>query len=118
MSPGGVRAALPCPAFPSLTPSFFHLKMGETSQAAGPGLPSSPSPSPPSPRSACSLVPPVGKGTPRPGRDIAGVSSLRAGRAAPSLLPVCLTVSLSPSSPWPDTLRPDIPLPFFLAWDS
>ncbi|KAM4775603.1 solute carrier family 2, facilitated glucose transporter member 9-like isoform 2-T2 [Cyanocitta cristata] len=46
--------------------------MGEISQAAGAGLPSSPSPSSPSPRSACSLVPPVGKGTPRPGRDIAG----------------------------------------------
>ncbi|XP_071419587.1 solute carrier family 2, facilitated glucose transporter member 9-like isoform X3 [Pithys albifrons albifrons] len=46
--------------------------MGETSQAAGPGLPSSPSPPPPSPRSACSLGPTVGKGTPRPGGDITG----------------------------------------------
>ncbi|XP_057236120.1 solute carrier family 2, facilitated glucose transporter member 9-like isoform X6 [Malurus melanocephalus] len=39
--------------------------MGETSQPAGAGLPSSPSPSPPSPRSACSLAP-------RPGGDITG----------------------------------------------
>lgn len=105
---------LPCPAFPSLTPSFSCLKMGETSLAAGPGLPSSPSPPPPSPRSACSPAPPLGKG---PGGDIAGVSSLRPGRAAHPI-PVCLTVSLSPSSPWPDTPRPDIPLPFFPAWDS
>ncbi|XP_068053991.1 solute carrier family 2, facilitated glucose transporter member 9-like isoform X1 [Anomalospiza imberbis] len=44
--------------------------MGETSRADG--LPSSPSPSPPSPRSACSLAPPLGKGTPRPGGDITG----------------------------------------------
>ncbi|KAM9379575.1 solute carrier family 2, facilitated glucose transporter member 5-like [Phaethornis superciliosus] len=44
--------------------------MGETSQAAGPGLPSSPPP--PSPRSGCSLAPTVGKGTPQPGGDITG----------------------------------------------
>uniref|UniRef100_U3K1X0 Major facilitator superfamily (MFS) profile domain-containing protein n=2 Tax=Ficedula albicollis TaxID=59894 RepID=U3K1X0_FICAL len=43
--------------------------MGETSRAAGPGLPSSPSPPPRSPRSACSPAPPLGKG---PGGDIAG----------------------------------------------
>ncbi|XP_031971399.1 solute carrier family 2, facilitated glucose transporter member 5-like isoform X3 [Corvus moneduloides] len=82
--------ALPCPAFPSVTPSFFHRKMGEISQAAGPGLPSSPSPSSPSPRSACSLVPPVGKGTPRPGRDIAG-------RLTFPLLSVTLLVSFGSS---------------------
>ncbi|XP_030132139.4 solute carrier family 2, facilitated glucose transporter member 5-like isoform X1 [Taeniopygia guttata] len=72
MSPGGARAALPCPAFPafpSLTSSFY-LKMGETSRAAG--LPSSPSPSPPAPRSACSPAPPLGNGTPRPSGDIPG----------------------------------------------
>ncbi|XP_037996706.1 solute carrier family 2, facilitated glucose transporter member 9-like isoform X3 [Motacilla alba alba] len=73
MSPGGARAALPCPAFPSLASSFFCLKMGETSRAAAPGLPSSPSPPPPpSPRSARSLTPPLGKGTPGPGGDITG----------------------------------------------
>nr|XP_054493496.1 solute carrier family 2, facilitated glucose transporter member 5-like [Agelaius phoeniceus] len=73
MSPGGSRAALPCSAFPSLTSSFFRLKMGESSRAAAPGLPSSPSPPPPpSPRSARSLSPPLGKGTPRPGGDITG----------------------------------------------
>ncbi|XP_030309207.1 solute carrier family 2, facilitated glucose transporter member 5 isoform X2 [Calypte anna] len=44
--------------------------MGETSQAAGPGLPSSPPP--PSPRSGCSLAPTVGKRTPQPGGDITG----------------------------------------------
>uniref|UniRef100_A0A8B9RWZ3 Major facilitator superfamily (MFS) profile domain-containing protein n=1 Tax=Accipiter nisus TaxID=211598 RepID=A0A8B9RWZ3_9AVES len=73
--PRGHPGCLPCPAFPSLSPSFFHLKMGETSQAAGPGLPSSPHPpSPPllSPRSGCSLAPTVGKGTPQPGGDITG----------------------------------------------
>lgn len=97
--PRGHPGCLPCPAFPSLSSSFFHLKMGETSQAAGPGLPSSPSPSPPplSPRSGCSLAPTVGKGTPQPGGDITGVSSLRAGGwAASSLLPVCPTVSRPP----------------------
>ncbi|XP_056350667.1 LOW QUALITY PROTEIN: solute carrier family 2, facilitated glucose transporter member 5-like [Oenanthe melanoleuca] len=70
MSPGG--AGLPCPALPCLpllTPSFSYLKMGESSRAAGPGLPSSPSPPPRSPRSACSPAPPLGKG---PGGDIAG----------------------------------------------
>ncbi|XP_029885669.1 solute carrier family 2, facilitated glucose transporter member 5-like isoform X2 [Aquila chrysaetos chrysaetos] len=71
--PRGHPGCLPCPAFPSLSPSFFHLKMGETSQAAGPGLPSSPPPPPPlSPRSGCSLAPTVGKGTPQPGGDITG----------------------------------------------
>ncbi|XP_069652929.1 solute carrier family 2, facilitated glucose transporter member 5-like isoform X1 [Haliaeetus albicilla] len=70
--PRGHPGCLPCPAFPSLSPSF-HLKMGETSQAAGPGLPSSPPPPPPlSPRSGCSLAPTVGKGTPQPGGDITG----------------------------------------------
>ncbi|CAN0179611.1 unnamed protein product [Bubo scandiacus] len=69
MSPGGTQAA--CPAFPSLSSSFLHLKMGETSQAAGPGLPFS-RPPPPSPGSGCSLAPTVGKGTPQPGGDITG----------------------------------------------
>ncbi|XP_071419589.1 solute carrier family 2, facilitated glucose transporter member 9-like isoform X5 [Pithys albifrons albifrons] len=64
--------------------------MGETSQAAGPGLPSSPSPPPPSPRSACSLGPTVGKGTPRPGGDITGHLTF-------SLLSVTLLVSFGSS---------------------
>uniref|UniRef100_A0A8C4TST7 Solute carrier family 2, facilitated glucose transporter member 5 n=1 Tax=Falco tinnunculus TaxID=100819 RepID=A0A8C4TST7_FALTI len=46
--------------------------MGEPSQAAGPGLPSSPPPPPPGPRSGCSLAPTAGKGTPQPGGDITG----------------------------------------------
>ncbi|XP_074963816.1 solute carrier family 2, facilitated glucose transporter member 9-like isoform X1 [Phalacrocorax aristotelis] len=46
--------------------------MGETSQAARPGLPSSPTPPPLCPRSGCSLAQTVGKGTPQPGGDITG----------------------------------------------
>ncbi|XP_015487953.2 solute carrier family 2, facilitated glucose transporter member 9-like [Parus major] len=81
--------ALPC--LPSLTPSFFDLKMGETSRATGPGLPSSPSPPPPpSPLSACSLAPPLGSGTPRPGGDITG-------RLTFPLLSVTLLVSFGSS---------------------
>lgn len=112
--PRGHPGCLPCPAFPSLSPSFFHLKMGETSQAAAPGLPSSPhppSPPPLSPRSGCSLAPTVGKGTPQPGGDITGVSSLRAGGGG------CVCVRAHPCSPsaprcpvlhspWPDTPPP------------
>ncbi|XP_064287178.1 solute carrier family 2, facilitated glucose transporter member 9-like [Passer domesticus] len=65
--------------------------MGETSRAAGPGLPSSPSPPPPpSPRSARSLSPPLGTGTPRPGGDITG-------RLTFPLLSVTLLVSFGSS---------------------
>ncbi|XP_027655395.2 LOW QUALITY PROTEIN: solute carrier family 2, facilitated glucose transporter member 9-like [Falco cherrug] len=75
MSPGGTQAAcaalLPA-CLPSLSSSSFRLKMGEPSQAAGPGLPSSPPPPPPGPRSGCSLAPTAGKGTPQPGGDITG----------------------------------------------
>lgn len=95
MSPGGSRAALPCLPFPSFTSSFFHLKMGETSRAAAPGLSSSPSPPPPSPRSARSLSPPLGKGT----RDITGVSSLRAGRAARPCFPSAPRCPCPPLAP-------------------
>ncbi|KAM9548526.1 solute carrier family 2, facilitated glucose transporter member 5-like isoform 1-T1 [Guaruba guarouba] len=45
--------------------------MGDSSEPAGPGLPS-PSPPPTFPCSGCSLAPMVGKETPRPGRDITG----------------------------------------------
>ncbi|XP_058698033.1 solute carrier family 2, facilitated glucose transporter member 9-like [Poecile atricapillus] len=87
--PRRARAALPC--LPSLTPSFFDLKMGETSRDTGPGLPSSPSPPPPpSPLSACSLAPPPGSGTPRPGGDITG-------RLTFPLLSVTLLVSFGSS---------------------
>ncbi|KAM6330149.1 solute carrier family 2, facilitated glucose transporter member 5-like [Podargus strigoides] len=68
--PRGHPGCLPC--LPSLSPSFFHVKMGERNQAAGPGLPSSPPPPPPVPCFARSLAPTVGKGTPEPGGDITG----------------------------------------------
>ncbi|KAM6266178.1 solute carrier family 2, facilitated glucose transporter member 5-like [Porphyrio hochstetteri] len=95
MSPGGTQAA--CLALPFISPSFFHPKMGETSQAAGPGLPTLP------PCSGCSLAPTVGKGTPQPSRDITGVSSLWAGELPylPSLS--ALRCPVPPPSPWADS---------------
>lgn len=98
--PGG----LPFSPFPF--PSFFQVKMGEESQAAG--LPSSPPPHPLSADSSRSLSPADGKGTPDPSRGITRVSFGGQGAAGLGGCPIPIpyvphSVLPLPSSPIPSS---------------